>query len=242
MSSFVITIDLDWACESAIELTLEYFLGRGIRPTVFITHYSKVVESAMNRLDVGLHPYFDPSSSHGKTIDETVKYIIDLPHNFSGYRCHRFKSCNQSKLAMAEAGMLLSSNVCTDLEPLAPFRDRFGVLEVPIFMEDGGYLWRGHELTLSPTLKEWSKHNSAKVIVVHPMHFVINTPHFGYMVNIKNALTRELWHNLTHAEIKKLQYPGRGIRNIINELLDFSPQFMSLPELYERSLKRHNLR
>ncbi|ROT47775.1 hypothetical protein EDM02_00595 [Candidatus Cardinium hertigii] len=64
-------------------------------------------------MDVGLHPYFGLHSSHGSTIEEGVKYVTALPHNLVAFRCHRFAICNASKQAMIEAGMVLSSNVCT---------------------------------------------------------------------------------------------------------------------------------
>jgi hypothetical protein len=72
---------------------------------------------------------------------------------------------------MAEAGMLISSNVCTDLEIVLPFTDRFGFLEVPIFLEDGGYLWRQHSLAMNQQLKNTVLGPGTKILIIHPMHF-----------------------------------------------------------------------
>lgn len=137
----IITIDLDWAPEIAIVETLDYFQGKGIVPTIFSTHRSPRVEESLHEIEVGLHPFFHPDSSHGSTIEETVETILSLPHNIPAYRCHRFGSCNESKKALVAAGMKISSNVCTDMDYVPPFRDRFGLTEVPIFLEDGGFLW-----------------------------------------------------------------------------------------------------
>lgn len=152
MSELVVTIDLDWACEAVIEQTLDFFYKQDIKPTIFTTHNSQLIENIIDDIEVGLHPYFDKDSSHGSTIAEVVKYVMDLPHNIPAFRCHRFANCNLSNQAMADAGMLLSSNVCTDLEILPTFKNRFGLFEVPIFMEDGGYLWRNHPLKIGEKL------------------------------------------------------------------------------------------
>jgi hypothetical protein len=231
MSNLIVTVDLDWACEPAIEKTLDFLRDLKITPTVFITHRSPRVEAGMCEIEVGLHPFFDTNSSHGSTIDEVVKHIMDLPHNFAGFRCHRFGISNSSKQLMAEAGMLLSSNVCTDLEIIPPFKDRFGLLEVPIFLEDGGYLWRQHQLIIDQKLTQQIIGNGTKVITIHPMHFALNTPHFSYMYDIKQSMSREEWKNMTKNTMQKLCWKGHGIRNFITELLQIAPQTSHLSSL-----------
>lgn len=231
MNPLVVTIDTDWACEPAIEETLDFLKSQNISPTVFITHRSPRVEASFNEIDVGLHPYFDPSSSHGSTISEVVRHIMDLPHNLPAFRCHRFACCNLSRQAMVESGMVISSNVCTDLEIVPPFRDRFGLLEVPIFLEDGGYLWRRHSLEITQGLREKIQGPGRKVLLIHPMHFAINTPHFAYMHQIKQSMGREDWKSMTRSTLNKLRWKGRGIRDLIVELLQIAPQISSLRDL-----------
>jgi hypothetical protein len=231
MNNFIVTIDLDWASEPAIEETLDFLKGIKVIPTVFATHRSPRVEASMNEIEVGLHPFFGANSSHGSSVDEVVKHVMDLPHNFAGFRCHRFGVCNSSRQAMVEAGMRLSSNVCTDLEIVTPFMDRFGILEVPIFLEDGGYLWRGHSLQLDQKLKMKILGPGSKVIIIHPMHFALNTPHFSYMYDVKQSLSREEWRNMTTSTLKKLRWKGRGIRDFIVELLQLKPQTSRLGSL-----------
>jgi hypothetical protein len=212
-------VDLDWACEVAIEGTLDFLKSQNIIPTVFITHRSPTVEAGLSELEVGLHPYFASDSSHGSTISEVVKHVMDLPHNLAAFRCHRFAVCNSTRQAMAEAGMLISSNVCTDLEIVSPFKDRFGLLEAPIFLEDGGYLWRKHPLEMTQDLENALLGKGTKVIIIHPMHFALNTPHFAYMCDIKQSISREEWKNMTKNTLDKLRWRERGIRDFLIELL-----------------------
>jgi hypothetical protein len=232
MSKLVVTVDLDWAPEPAIEETIEFLIQNSIHPTVFITHRSKYIETKMSQLEVGLHPYFAPNSSHGQTIDEVVQYITSLPYNFSGYRCHRFATCNLSAQAMKNAGMKISSNVCTDLEYIRPFKNRYGLTEIPIFLEDGGYLWRQHSLKITPIFKELFLSEGTKVILIHPMHFAINTPNFDYMHQIKQSVNRNTWNNMNVKTLNQLCWKGVGIRDFLKELIQISSQTCRLSELY----------
>jgi hypothetical protein len=219
MSSIFVTLDLDWACEPAIEETLDYFEEHNIPLTIFTTHPSRRVEESMLKNEVGLHPYFGEGSSHGSTIKEVVSNVMDLPHNIPAFRCHRFATCNSSRQAMVEAGMKISSNVCTDLEVISPFKERFGLLEVPVFLEDGGYLWRKHDLQLISSLQNTLLGPGTKVLLLHPMHFALNTPHFSYMYDIKQSLTREEWQNMTKGSLKKIKWKERGIRDLIIDII-----------------------
>jgi hypothetical protein len=237
MNTLIVTLDLDWACEPAIEDTLDFLNKQNICPTIFATHRSQRVESAMKEIEVGLHPFFDPHSSHGSTIFEVVNHVLDLPHNLRAFRCHRFANCNSSRQAMAEAGMLISSNVCTDLEIISPFKDRFGLWEVPIFLEDGGYLWRKHPLEINQNLQQALSREGAKVVIIHPMHFSINSPDFSYMYQIKQSINREEWKTMTRSALNKLKWKGRGIRDFLVELLQTASKTSTLGAFAEYFLQ-----
>lgn len=232
--TLIVTIDLDWAPEVAIEETLTYFDSINITPTVFITHLSDSVSSRFDKIEIGLHPYFSPESSHGSTNEEIAEYITNLPHNLKAYRCHRFQTSNEITEIMFQKGMLLSSNVCTDLELLPPFKNRHGLLEVPIFMEDGGYLFRNHPLVLTPSLKEKILFPSPKIILIHPMHFAINTPNFSYMKGIKRSFSRNEWQNMGKNTINKLRWGGHGIRKLFEEIFQLQRPTQSLGSLLKK--------
>lgn len=236
MNELIVTSDLDWACEPAIEEILNFFNEKKITPTIFSTHRSPCVETSMNTIDVGVHPYFYPDSSHGATIVEVVKHVMDLPHNFSAFRCHRFAICNSSRQAMLNAGMLISSNVCTDLESIAPFKERCGLLEIPIFLEDGGYLWQKHPLEITKEFMHFWLKSGPKVILIHPMHFALNTPNFEYMLNIKQTMNRKEWHNMTSQQLNALRWKGRGIRDFLIDLFDLPHSKSSLRSYTSRLL------
>lgn len=220
----IVTVDLDWAPEPAIEETLDYLQERGIIPTVFATHRSSRVESSLHQIEVGLHPFFHPSSSHGKTLEEIVDSVMSIPHNIPAFRCHRYATCNESNNQMIQAGMKVASNICTNLEIVSPFIDRLGLIQVPIYFEDGGYLWNYDLLKTTFQVVE----EAIIVINIHPMHFVVNTPFFDYMVQIKKQFTRENWIGMSRKQLDNLRYKGKGIRQVIIGLIDSFKQKDSL--------------
>lgn len=238
MSQLAVTVDLDWACEAAITETLDFLDERQVLATVFATHRSARVEAALDRIEVGLHPYFGEDSSHGRSVDEVVRYVLDLPHNLPAFRCHRYASCNASREALTKAGLWISSNVCTDLESLTPFEDRYGATEVPIFMEDGGYLLRQHTLDGSGRLQDRLREPGVKVLVVHPMHFALNTPHFGYMADIKRSLSRAAWNRLTTSDLDSLRWRGRGIRDLVVEVIAGASEVTTLGRAAQQRTRR----
>lgn len=240
MSTMSVTIDIDWACEAAIEQTINYFLELGIRPTVFTTHASKTITNHMGSLDVGLHPFFGKDSSHGNSISDVVNHVVNLEHNIKAFRCHRFATCNESLQAMADAGMLVSSNVCTNLELVAPFENRHGMLEIPIFLEDGSYLLNKHPLEPSQFLANKLETTLPKVILIHPMHFVVNTPNFDYMYDIKQSLQREQWNKMSSKELADITHTGQGIRSLLTDIIASNKQFITLKDLYHNNLKQRN--
>lgn len=219
LSSLAVTVDLDWACEPAIEDLLERLREERVPVTVFASHRSRYVEGRMDELEVGLHPYFAADSSHGATVEEVVRRVVSFPHNLPAFRCHRFAVSNQSREALWAAGLRISSNTCTDLDVVPPFYDRFRLLEVPIYLEDGGYLYQRYPLEVGERIASALAAPGAKVLLLHPMHFALNTPRFEYMADIKRSVTREAWNGMTRERLCALRFQGRGIRNFTLDLL-----------------------
>lgn len=233
-SELLISIDIDWACEYAISMTLSYFLERGIAVTVFSTHDSKFIANQLGVLEVGLHPFFDELSSHGSDDLAVATHVNQLPHNLKAFRCHRFQCSNSSYTLMRDLGFKISSNVCTDLEVVSPFKNRFQMLEIPIYMEDGGFLFNQHSMDVSGTPMDRFSAPGTKVIVLHPMHFAINTPNWEYMTRIKRQTSRKIWRNLSSDDIKALQHSGKGIRDFVQHVIANANRFTTIGELANR--------
>ena len=219
-TTIAVTIDLDWASEPAIEETLACLEARGIPATVFATHRSRAVETRSDKLEIGLHPFFGEDSSHGRTVKEVAEHVSAIPHNLPAFRCHRFAVSNEASAAMRSVGMGISSNVCSDLATVAPFRDRSGMLEIPVFLEDGGYLLQQHRLQVGSPLVSALAVPGLKVLLLHPMHFAVNTPTLEYMGRIKQSASRQDWHALTGSQLADRRFQGRGIRDLVIDLFE----------------------
>ena len=76
-----------------------------------------------------------------------------------------------------------------------------------------------------------------KVINLHPMHLLLNTPYFKYTREIKDRLSRSEWNHLDDGQIAKLAFEGRGITSFIEEMVDFFQKkgfaFRYLEDVYD---------
>ena len=231
MSSACITIDTDWASDYVIEYTLNYFESRSIPITLFSTHDSPYLRTAVNNHEVGLHPFFGQNSDHGINIESVTKKILSVPHNIKAFRCHRFETSNSTQEAMVDAGMIACSNVCTNLETLSPFIERNGILEVPIFFEDGGYLRREHPLNNRSLINLGLAKPGIRIFTLHPMHFCLNSPSFTFMRNIKDSLGRRGLKTLNSDRVRELTHRGEGIADFVKETIESIDSFYSFSQV-----------
>ena len=70
-----------------------------------------------------------------------------------------------------------------------PILHRSGLLSIPIFFEDGGFLLMDPTLNFNNFLENFSK-PGLKVINFHPAHICFNTPNFQYTRKIKDSVSR----------------------------------------------------
>lgn len=214
------TCDLDWAPEIAIKEILDFFLKNDIKPSVFMTHESKVVNKYKEKIDLGIHPNFIQPSSQGSTIEEVIDYCINLVPNTNVFRAHRWYASNDIYDLLIEKNFKYESNLCTDMDIVDPFVHRSGMISFPVFFEDGAYIMNSKKIDF---LKVQDRFDSLglKVVNLHPMHYALNTPYFKYTRQIKDKLSREEWNSMNLDTLNELRYQGHGIRNFIDELVQY---------------------
>ncbi len=236
------TSDIDWASDYAIDKTINYFEENNIAVTMFLTHPSKVIDFALEqkRIKVGLHPNFMPDSSQGKNYDEIIDYCFNLYPDAIGYRGHRYYEVNDTIEKLVARGIKFDSNVCTLLDNVPPFLHRSNIIRFPIFLEDGAYLYQYKDINFE-NMKERLFSPGLKIINIHPMHLMLNTPYFKYTREIKDTLSREEWNNLNERTIDKLSYKGYGIRNVIDDMVkeinNNGTEVMYLEDVYNMIMK-----
>ena len=232
------TVDIDWASEYACQQTLRFFEEHGIPITVFLTHPSKVLDEALHagKIRGGLHPNFMPDSSQGSTYKEVVDYCFRLLPDAQCFRAHRYYEVNDTMELLCSRGIRFESNVCSLLDNVPPFLHRSKTISFPIFWEDGAYLYSNDKFDFA-FFKNRLHRPGLKVINIHPMHLMLNTPYFSYTREIKDRLTRAEWNNLNQETIQNLSYKGYGITNFIYEMISdmkaCGTELMYLEDIYQ---------
>ena len=241
---FCFTSDIDWASEAVIEYSHNCVGGDDLKLTYFATHPSRFIDHCQEngRARILIHPNFLPDSSHGGTYDAVMNYCRDLVPDADGFRCHRYFESNDIHDEFARRGFKFFSNHCTQSEThLRPLRHRSGMVSIPIFLEDGGYLLMDPTLQFE-ALREQLEAPGLKVINFHPAHMAINTPNFSYMRKIKNSLGREDWVSLSTSQIRELECKEDGVRNAIQRIAEHAHNgkylILSMHEIYEQAISQ----
>ena len=236
---FCFTSDIDWSSESIIKYSHDILSGDDLKLTYFITHSSPFLNelNASNKIDLLIHPNFLPNSSHGDSFKEVIDYCMNLVPNADGFRSHRYFEVNDIMDDFVKRGFRFVSNHCTRCETnIKPLKHRSGLLSIPIFLEDGGYLIMDPTLNfdnLIPRLKS----PGLKVINFHPAHMAFNTPNFAYTRSIKDSFSREIWGNLGLSQLQKLENREQlGVRKTIQQIIEFASsndyKVLSMREIY----------
>ncbi|MEP6928095.1 MAG: hypothetical protein ABI834_10685 [Ginsengibacter sp.] len=238
---FCFTFDIDWASEIILELFFNEILFYDITPTVFVTHNSDIIDKLYSdkKIERGIHPNFLKGSSHGDSFEEVIDTCIKFAPETKFYRSHRsYSSTDINHLLINKYQFKLSSNTVTVLQQhLQPVLHESGILEFPIFFEDGTQLYNRLELGIGKYLKNFTA-PGIKIISFHPMNFIINPPTLQYMRNIKDTLTREQYTHLSLEKVNQYKNPLKGIKDICVEILKLSEEHevLTLNELYNISI------
>lgn len=215
------TSDLDWASDYAAQKAFEYFDSNNVPVTAFVTNPNKAVDeyAKKGKIKLGIHPNFMPDSSQGSNYDEVIDYCMKLVPGADCFRAHRYYDVNDTMDKLTKKGIKYESNVCTLMDIVPPFLHRSKTISFPIFWEDGAFLYYSQDFSFSLMEKQLLS-PGLKVINIHPMHLMLNTPYFSYTREIKDTLSREEWNSMDENVISKLSYKGEGIKTYIDKIMD----------------------
>lgn len=188
-----------------------------------MTHPSPYLRGLLdgNKIEAGLHPNFLPDSSQGGSIPEVLEYCMKLIPEPRCFRSHRYFDVTDITHGFFSRGLRYDGNICTFLtQGIVPFEHESGLIRFPTFFEDGTYLKRGPGLDFTAVKDSLFNRPGLKIVSVHPMHIVMNSPDLGYSRKIKDSVSREEWNRLGGPGLLKLQYTRRGIRDFIGELIE----------------------
>ncbi|HEY5406909.1 MAG TPA: hypothetical protein VIJ92_07475 [Ginsengibacter sp.] len=238
---FCFTTDIDWASETTLKLFFDEIFTYQIVPTVFVTHASRIIDElfADKKIERGIHPNFLKGSSHGGSFEDVINTCLKFAPETKLYRSHRgYNSTDTNHLLRNKYHFKVSSNTVTVMQQhLQPVLHESGLLEFPVFFEDGTHLYNKLELDIDTYLKNFTS-PGIKIISFHPMNFVVNPPTLSYMRNIKDTLSREEYNNLSLKKIEQYKNQLKGIKDICIEILKLSGRYdvLTLDELYNISI------
>jgi hypothetical protein len=235
---FCFTGDIDWASEDVIQFSYDCLPSDQLKLTIFNTHPSLMLSELerKGKIKLLIHPNFLPDSSHGNSFAEVMDYCRKLVPDADGFRSHRYFEVNDVMDDFAKRGFKFVSNHCTRCETgIRPLLHRSGMISIPIFLEDGGFLLMDPSLNFNELSKRL-RTPGLKVINFHPAHMAFNTPNFAYTRSVKDSLSREAWNNLGGADIQTIEHKGHGVRNIIQRIAEFAlrggHEIRSMHEIY----------
>jgi len=241
---FCFTSDIDWASEAVIAHYFQRLPLDELKLTVFVTHKSEIIEREFQagRLSRGIHPNFLPGSSHGDSFREIIETCLSFAPEALCTRSHRaFDVTDTAHLLRNEYHLRCCSNTITTLTPrITPFWLESRLLQVPVFFEDGSFLYNNLGLTIEPYRKYFTS-PGLKVISFHPMNMAFNTPEIAWMRQIKDSMSREEFNNIDEEMIEQRRNRGRGAFDLVTEIIDLVQKLhapiLSLNEIYEHTIK-----
>ena len=217
---FCLTCDVDWASEAALDRTMDLFRDLDVRPTVFNTHPSPLLDrlAAEGGVDLGIHPNFLPGSSQGEGFEAVVDYLAKAVPGASCFRSHRYFDVTDTNVMLAEHGFTHDANLFSFLCKLPPHRHFSGLIRFPTWWEDG--TWLRNVGSLDPTGLTELFAPGLTILSVHPMHMAMNSPDFAYARQVKDRVTREEWTRMDLDDLAKVTHTGRGIRDFFADVAE----------------------
>lgn len=241
---FCFTSDIDWASEDVLEAFFAQIPAERLKLTTFVTHRSEVIEREFQQGHIhrGIHPNFLPGSSQGNTFREVIETCVALAPEATCTRSHRaFDVTDTAHMLKNDFHFKCCSNTITTLAPhITPYWLESQLLQIPVFLEEGSFLYNQLGLSIQPFLKHFTS-PGLKVISFHPINMVFNTPYIAWMRQIKDSLTREEFNHISSETIAHKRNNERGAFDLIGEIIEIAEQkqytIMSLDEIYEETIK-----
>ena len=209
---------------------------------MFVTHRSEVIERAFlaGRLQRGIHPNFLPGSSHGDSFREVIETCMAFAPEATCSRSHRgFDVTDTAHLLHNDFHIRCCSNTITTLTPkITPYWLESKLLQVPVFFEDGSFLYNELGLSIEP-YRQYFTAPGIKVISLHPMNMVFNTPRLAWMRQIKDSMSREAFNHIDAEMIERCRNRERGIFDTATDILNLAQQLnapiLTLDEIYQQT-------
>jgi len=177
LKDIILTSDVDWAPEYAIEDLLNIIKTLDFKLTIFATHKSEVLLRKYDYVEVGIHPDFT-RRNQAEWFDDKVKKLKEIYPEAVGTRSHRnFFGQNIGDIALAN-GLKYDASTFLWNEPFCQAHvDYNKMLRFSYMWEDGIHL----DTDTPKKIENINLHTPGlKILNVHPILIYLNAPNDNY--------------------------------------------------------------
>ncbi len=219
----VLTIDVDWAPDVAVDFVSQELVERAVRATWLLTHRSPAVERLEEHSDLfelGIHPNFLPGTTHGSSLEAVLDHCMELVPGAVTMRTHGlYQSTRLLDLVLErtplEVDLSLFLPRANNVAPVLLERTAGRLVRIPYVWEDDFEMdCRQPSWQLKPLLTG----QGLKVLDLHPVHVFLNSSTMANYRMLK-SVKPEL-HRCGGEDLRGLVQPGDGPRTFFLEVID----------------------
>lgn len=229
INKIFLTVDIDWASDEIVNLTLDIFEQYDVPVTFFATHKSSTLERIRknSKWDLGIHPNFnfllDGDFRYGSTVEEVVDYYMDIVPEATIFRSHcvvqgsKITDAFVARKFIAECNHFIPYNIDTYV-PAWNFWSG-PLVQIPYSWQDNTAISDNWSLDVSDILQS----KSLKIFDFHPVHIYLNTSDMQEYESFKS--------NPNNNDV--VVYQSRGIRDYLYDLLQYAEVKKDKTKLFE---------
>ena len=233
MPDFILTFDIDWAPDFAIEFCLDVLRAASVKATFFATHKTEMNQEIERQGHIlGIHPNFLENSSHGSSVPEVITHCLNFAPNAWSVRTH----------ALVQSSPLLY-NIFSQFPQLT--------MDASLFLHRSPYAhklyWESEGLSFSRVLYNWEDDaefhmqrfgapnklffGDLTILDFHPIHVFLNSSDGNEYQSLKKSLCGAPLQHVEKKETEKFVNLGRGVLTHLTDILASNANCRGLEDL-----------
>ena len=209
-----------------MELCLRLVKDAGAAATFFVTHRSPVLEELRAdpaAIELGIHPNFLESSSHGVGSREILDHCLDIVPEATSMRTHGLVQSSALFVSISDDYPQISTDVSlflpfhANLQPTSLFlgRSKRRLVRLPYrWADDICADWPGWDWDSEP-----ENAPGLNIFAFHPIHIALNTDSMGRYEELKSLARGTKLGDLPMTAVEPLVNRGAGARTFLERLL-----------------------
>lgn len=210
----VITLDIDWAPDYAIDFAAKLLIEAQVRATWFVTHDSPAVERLRQHphlFELGIHPNFLPGTTHGQTESDILRHCMGFVPQARVVRTHGLvQTSNLLEKIIDETPVTVDVSLflphAAALEPVVYYwEDGKRLVRLPYMWEDDFEMVRPDSIWDLGQMVD--RGTGLMIMDFHPIHVFLNSVTLSTYRSVR-ALGRLA--DLPEGVVRQHIAPGRG--------------------------------